>query len=75
MLHVGPEGLGALRSAIAVGALLMGLYLGMRGIKRRAGWVMFVAVAVFGVANLVFAFRRFLGFADSHVRGGCRRYD
>ncbi|MBZ5487347.1 MFS transporter [Halomonas aquamarina] len=56
VLHVGPEGLGALRSAIAVGALLMGLYLGVRGIKRRAGHVMFAAVAVFGVANLVFAF-------------------
>ena len=56
VLHVGPEGLGALRSAIAVGALLMGLYLGVRGIKRRAGHVMFAAVAVFGLANLVFAF-------------------
>ena len=59
VLHVGPEGLGALRSAIAVGALLMGLYLGIRGIKRRAGLVMFIAVAVFGVANLVFAFSTF----------------
>lgn len=56
VLHVGPEGLGALRSAIAVGALLMGLYLGVRGIKRHAGLVMFIAVAVFGIANLVFAF-------------------
>lgn len=56
VLHVGPEGLGALRSAIAVGALLMGLYLGIRGIKRHAGLVMFLAVAVFGAANLVFAF-------------------
>lgn len=59
VLHVGPEGLGALRSAIAVGALLMGLYLGIRGIKRRAGVVMFAAVAIFGMANLVFAFSTF----------------
>lgn len=56
VLQVGPEGLGALRSAIAVGALMMGLYLGVWGIKRRAGHVMFAAVAVFGIANLVFAF-------------------
>jgi MFS family permease len=59
VLYVGPEGLGALRSAIAVGALLMGLYLGIRGIKRRAGLVMFVAVTIFGIANLVFAFSTF----------------
>ncbi|WP_043529414.1 MFS transporter, partial [Litchfieldella xinjiangensis] len=56
ILEVGPEGLGALRSAIAAGALLMGIYLGVRGIRRHAGWVMFMAVAVFGVANLVFTF-------------------
>lgn len=59
VLYVGPEGLGALRSAIAVGALLMGLYLGIRGIERRAGLVMFVAVTIFGIANLVFAFSTF----------------
>ncbi|GGY05902.1 MFS transporter [Litchfieldella qijiaojingensis] len=55
ILKVGPEGLGALRSAIAIGALLMGLYLGIRGIRRHAGLVMFSAVAIFGIANLVFA--------------------
>lgn len=56
VLHVGPEGLGALRSAVAVGALLMGIYLSTRALTRHVGLVMFIAVAVFGVANLVFAF-------------------
>ncbi|MEX0731223.1 MAG: MFS transporter [Aquisalimonadaceae bacterium] len=56
VLHVGPEGLGALRSAIALGAFLMGLYLSIWTITRHVGIVMFIAVAVFGVANLVFAF-------------------
>ncbi|MDX9874361.1 MAG: MFS transporter [Spongiibacteraceae bacterium] len=71
VLHVGPEGLGALRSAIAIGALLMGLYLGVRSIGRRVGLVMFVAVAIFGVANLVFALSTtfWLSFAALMVAG------
>ncbi|WP_101674204.1 MFS transporter [Alloalcanivorax mobilis] len=71
ILHVGPEGLGALRSAIALGAFVMGLYLGMRAIRRRAGLVMFIAVAVFGVANLVFALsvNFWLSFAALFVAG------
>ncbi|KAF0808328.1 major facilitator superfamily transporter [Alcanivorax xiamenensis] len=55
ILHVGSEGLGALRSAIALGAFVMGLYLGVRAIRQHTGLVMFAAVAIFGVANLVFA--------------------
>ena len=55
VLHVGPEGLGALRSAMAVGEVSAGLYLSMRPFNRRVGRTMFLAVAVFGVANLVFA--------------------
>lgn len=71
ILHVGPEGLGALRSAIALGAFVMGLYLGVRSIRRRAGRVMFMAVAVFGVANIVFAFsvNFWLSFAALFVAG------
>lgn len=55
VLQVGPEGLGALRSAMAIGALLVGCYLSIHTFNRRVGPVMFVAVAIFGVANLVFA--------------------
>lgn len=55
VLHTGPEGLGMLRSAMAVGEVVMGLWLSARPIERRVGKVMFAAVAVFGLANLVFA--------------------
>ncbi len=55
VLHVGPEGLGALRSAMAVGEVLTGLYLSVRPFNRRVGLTMFIAVAVFGLANLVFS--------------------
>lgn len=55
VLHVGPAGLGALRSAMAVGEVGAGLYLSMRPFNRGVGGTMFMAVAVFGIANLVFA--------------------
>ncbi|OXY82701.1 MFS transporter [Oceanimonas doudoroffii] len=56
VLQVGPEGLGALRSAIALGALLMGMVLSVWALSRHVGPAMFIAVIIFGVANLVFAF-------------------
>lgn len=55
VLHTGPEGLGLLRSSMAVGEVAMGLWLSARPIQRHVGKVMFGAVAVFGIANLVFA--------------------
>ncbi|QNP49376.1 MFS transporter [Diaphorobacter aerolatus] len=55
VLHVGPQGLGALRSAMAIGEVSAGLYLSMRPFNSRVGRTMFIAVAIFGVANLVFA--------------------
>ncbi|OWW21347.1 MFS transporter [Noviherbaspirillum denitrificans] len=55
ILHVGPWGLGVLRSAPAAGALLVSLYLARHPIHRKAGKVMFGAVALYGVATLVFA--------------------
>jgi MFS family permease len=55
VLHAGPQGLGALRSAMAVGEVSAGIYLSLRPLKRHVGMAMFTAVAVFGVANLVFA--------------------
>ncbi len=54
ILHVGPVGLGALRSAMAVGAFVVGIYLGRRALGRHAGMTMFACVALFGIATLVF---------------------
>jgi MFS family permease len=54
ILHVGPLGLGALRSAPAVGAAMLGLVLGRMALQRHAGLAMFACVAVFGIATIVF---------------------
>jgi len=55
ILHTGPWGLGLLRAAPAVGALLMSLWLARHTMERRVGMTMFAAVAGFGLATLVFA--------------------
>ncbi|MBP2643038.1 MAG: protein of unknown function DitE [Firmicutes bacterium] len=55
ILSIGPAGLGMLRSAPAVGAVVMSAYLAHRPLKRRVGKVMFYAVIVFGFATMVFA--------------------
>ena len=55
VLHTGPEGLGLLRSSMAMGEVAMGLWLSTRPIQRHVGKVMFAAVAVFGLANLTFS--------------------
>ena len=54
VLHVGPWGLGVLRSAPAIGALIMSLVLTRWPLRRRVGRTMFIAVAVFGVSMVVF---------------------
>jgi MFS family permease len=55
ILHTGPWGLGLLRGAPAVGALLMSFWLARHDLTRRVGMIMFGSVAGFGVATLVFA--------------------
>lgn len=55
ILQTGPLGLGILRAAPAVGALLMTIVLARHTIDRRVGMRMFQAVIVFGVATVVFA--------------------
>jgi MFS family permease len=56
ILHAGPEALGFLRMAPAVGAVLMALTLARFPLRRAAGAKMFIAVAIFGLATIVFAY-------------------
>lgn len=55
ILHTGPWGLGLLRGAPSVGALLVGIWLSRNKLEKHVGMIMFGSVAGFGVATLVFA--------------------
>ena len=54
ILHVGPWGLGLLRSAPAVGALVTALLIARRPIQRHAGAILLGAVGVFGLSIVCF---------------------
>jgi len=54
-LHVGPEGLGVLRAAPAVGSVIIGLVIAHRPPIKRAGPVLLGCVAMFGVTIILFA--------------------
>jgi MFS family permease len=54
ILHVDATGLGMLRAAQAVGAIIVSLYLVTRTIRDHAGLYMFGFVALFGVFTIVF---------------------
>jgi MFS family permease len=58
ILHTGPMGLGALRSASAVGATVMALVLARKPMVHNTGRRMFAAVALYGVATIVFGLSR-----------------
>ena len=58
ILHTGPWGLGLLRSAPAIGALGTSLYLARHPLQRHVGRTMGTAVAIFGVATIVFGLSR-----------------
>ncbi len=54
ILHVGPTGLGYLRAAPAVGALLVGLYVAWKNPLKKAGLALLLSVIGFGLATIVF---------------------
>nr|WP_298136094.1 MFS transporter [uncultured Pseudomonas sp.] len=63
ILLTGPWGLGLLRSAPAVGALLMSIWLARMPIERRVGPAMLISVAIFGVATVAFGLSTSLWFS------------
>lgn len=61
ILHVGPEKLGLMRAAPAIGAGLTALVIAFRPLGRRAGPKMLASVAAFGVGTVIF------GLSTSYV--------
>ena len=60
ILHSGPQGLGFLRAMPSVGALAVSLFMVLKPIKRRAGWLMLICVTIFGAATIVFGLSKSL---------------
>ena len=60
ILHEGPEALGILRAAPAVGSIAIALWLTRHPLQRHAGRVLLVAVACFGLCTMAFALSRHL---------------
>jgi MFS family permease len=58
VLHVGPEGLGFLRAAPMLGAVLMSLYLAYHPPVNHTGKKLFISVAGFGLCMIAFALSR-----------------
>lgn len=54
ILHVGPEGLGLLRSAVAAGAMATAVVVANLSLNRRAGLVMFGAVGIYALCTIAF---------------------
>ena len=71
ILQTGPQGLGLLRSAPAIGALLGALVLARHPLKKAQGHAMFTAVVIFGLATMVFGVSRsfYLSLAALFVTG------
>jgi hypothetical protein len=60
ILHSGPIGLGLLRTAPSVGALVGAVLLARRPLQRRAGPTLLLVVAVFGGTMIVFGVSKWL---------------
>lgn len=58
ILEVGPEGLGIMRGAPALGAAFVALWFSIRPLKHNVGVKMLWSVAIFGLATLLFGLSR-----------------
>jgi MFS family permease len=58
ILHVGPWGLGILRSGPAVGAAVMAIGMAYRPLRKRSGATMLSCVALFALATIAFGLSR-----------------
>lgn len=58
ILHAGPVALGLLRAGPAMGAVLMAVIMTRWPIRGSAGKIMFLSVAIFGLATIVFGVSR-----------------
>jgi MFS family permease len=63
VLDTGPVGLGLLRSAPALGALVAGVWLARRPLGRHAGRTLIVCVGIFGTSMVVFGLSRSLALS------------
>ncbi len=54
ILHVGPEGLGFLYAAQAMGAMIAGFGIAHIGTVKKQGKVLLIAVAIYGIATIIF---------------------
>jgi MFS family permease len=63
ILRTGPWGLGLLRSAPAVGALAVAVFLAYKPLRKRVGVMLFSCVAGFGVFTILFGISRSLWFS------------
>jgi MFS family permease len=63
ILHTGPKGLGMLRAAPAIGALVISLILARFPLKHRAGLRLFVCVGLFGLSMIGFGLSRNLALS------------
>jgi MFS family permease len=72
ILYTGPRGLGMLRAAPAVGALCTSLVMARFPFRRHVGLRLFVCVAIFGAATVVFGLSRslWLSLVALAVSGG-----